>query len=75
MQKFQVGNTYTMPGLHTISYPVKIVERSERTITYRDVSYDELYTANIVIVWGHEAIQAWEYSGEIGYMSVMSARC
>lgn len=70
MKKFEIGKVYLRPGLSIPSFWVRIIARTEETITFEELEYpDSAVTYPIEYdEAGNEVIQVWRYYNEIGYM-------
>ena len=70
MRKFEVGKVYLRPGLFIPSFWVKIIERTEETITFEELEYPSSSIEYSVEhdEAGNEVVKAWEYYNEIGNM-------
>ena len=71
MKKFEVGKTYEYPGLYTPSFRVRVVARTDKTITFEEVNYPGDNSSPRSITYdeaGNEIIEVWHYSETVGCM-------
>lgn len=72
MAKFEKGKTYTWPGLYGPSFDVKVVERTEKTVTFQELGFpdpvDWIPLDVLIDTDGTEMCEVWEYRGNKGYI-------
>jgi len=70
-EKFIVGEIYLRPGLFGPSWQVRCTDRTETTVTFAQVGYEEEENGTKIEVGsdhGVEACLCWEYSGSKAYI-------
>lgn len=72
MEAFEKGDLYTWPGLYGPSWTVRVVDRTEKTVTFQEIGYPDPrdWTTLEVLVDtdGTEMCEVWEYRGHRGYI-------
>lgn len=74
MAKFEKSQEYRRPGLFGPSWWVRVMERTEKTVTFAQVGYEhepptEWTTLEVLVdTDGTEMCECWEYRGHQGFI-------